>query len=152
MLAVAAELLLLGIDRENGLAAALKVLPPGVKILAWRVAVRVRPPLTGLACSLYAVVRRLEQLAHQLGADLVPLGFELGCELADTLTRPAQGGVRVASGRGLDQGFQIVQQRRVVQDALLAPAPRPSHPLVAAPRRRHSAGVDLLNASVERRA
>ena len=32
------------------------------------------------------------------------------------------------------------------------PAPRPSHPLVLPPKRRHSAGVDLLNASVDRRA
>ena len=94
----------------------------------------------------------MEQLAHELGADLVPLRFELGCQLADTLARPAQRGLRVASGGGLDQGLQIVQQRRGVHSALLAPAPRPSGPLVALPRRRHGAGVDLLNAGVDRRA
>jgi len=52
ILAVAEEFLLLGIDRHDGLATALTVLPPGVERLALRVAVRVMAPLAGLACSL----------------------------------------------------------------------------------------------------
>jgi hypothetical protein len=90
ILEVAEEFLLFGIDSNDWLAAALKVLYAGVEMLEWRVAVRVLAALAGLARSLSAVVRRMEQLAHELGADLVPLRFEFGRERADTLARPAQ--------------------------------------------------------------
>src|SRR6516162_910108 len=81
--------LLLGIAREDWLAAALQGLHPGVEMLAVRVAVRVLASLTGRACSLYAVVRRMAPRAHKREADPVPLRFELGRALADTLARPA---------------------------------------------------------------
>jgi len=89
LLAVAEACLLLGIAREDWLAAALQGLHPGVEMLAVRVAVRVLASLTGRACSLYAVVRRMAPRAHKRGADPVPLRFELGRALADTLARPA---------------------------------------------------------------
>ena len=52
ILEVAEEFLLLGIDRNDRLAAALKVLHPGVEMLELRVAVWVMAPLAGLAGSL----------------------------------------------------------------------------------------------------
>jgi hypothetical protein len=52
MLAVSEEFLLLGIDRDDRLAPALKILYPGVEMLEWRVAIRVMAALAGLACSL----------------------------------------------------------------------------------------------------
>jgi len=52
ILAVAEEFLLLGIDRDDGLTVALKVLHPGVEMLELCVAIRVMAPLAGLARSL----------------------------------------------------------------------------------------------------
>jgi len=57
-----------------------------------------------------------------------------------------------ASGRRLDQSFQIMQQRRVVHDApFLRPAPRPSNPFVL-PRGARRCRVNFRNARVDRRA
>src|SRR6266542_2630107 len=84
----------------------------------------------------------MEQLAHELWANPAPLELQLGRKLADALAGPAQRRLRGASGRGLDQVFQIAQQRRVIRRALLAPSPMPSDPLMAPPRRRLDAGVD----------
>jgi hypothetical protein len=52
ILEIAEKVLLLGIDRNDGLAAALQVLHPGVEMLELRVAVWVLAPLAGLAYSL----------------------------------------------------------------------------------------------------
>ena len=52
ILEVAEEFLLLGIDRNDWLAAALKVLDAGVEMREWRVAIRVLAALAGLARSL----------------------------------------------------------------------------------------------------
>ena len=89
MLDVSTACLLLGLASNDRLAAALNVLHPAVERREWRVAVRVMAPLAGLARSLEAVVRRMEPLAHELGADLVPRRVELGRERADPRARPA---------------------------------------------------------------
>ena len=152
MLEVAEECRLLGIDSNAGLAAALTGLYPGLERLAWRVAVQGMAPARVLRVPWKRSSAAWSNALTSWGLTWGPCVVRSAASWRTLLPVQRSGDVWVASGRGLDQGFQIVQQRRVVHGALLAPAPRPSDPLVTPPRYGHGAGVDLRHTSRDRRA
>ena len=80
-------------------------------------------PLPGLPVGLQAVVEPPGAAGHRPIADTVTLPLQLLGELSGTLAGPSQGGLGIASGDGIDEGFQIPQERGVVlSDRLSAPS------------------------------
>jgi hypothetical protein len=71
VLVVADQLLLLGVDRDDGLARGLRRDRLGVDVLELGVAVRMPRALVGLAVRLPAEPQPRQQSLHAVGADLV---------------------------------------------------------------------------------
>ena len=92
------------------------------------VAVGVARALERLAVGLQAVAHLLEQLGHGLVADRVAQAAELVGEVADAPGRPAQRGLGVAPGAGLDERLEVGAQRRVALLDGWPSGPRPADP------------------------
>ena len=110
-----------------------------------RVAIGMPPP--GLAVALQTVAIFSQELADFGVADRVALGSQFRRQRAGALAGPAQGRLRVAARRRLDQVVQggcqagIVGRQRVSSTALMAN-----------PARRQRCGLQFLNALGQRDA
>src|SRR5262249_44983003 len=113
VLELADQLLLLGVDRYDRLTAVLVSDHLPVDVLELSIAVRMRRAFLGLAISLPTIAGPLQQavdgaIRHGMALILKFLG-----QLAGALTGPAQGGLGVPSGRGINQPVQGRLQSRV---------------------------------------
>src|SRR4051812_27195841 len=94
-----------------------------------RIPVGVTVTLLGLAVSLQAVTRRIEQFTHQGAAHLVALLLQRFGQSSHAFAGPPQRRFRIAPRRRFDQRLEIRDQCRVLDDRWLASRPRPPNPL-----------------------
>lgn len=95
-----------------------------IDVLELRVPIRVVVPLFGLPVTLKAVLHQAEKLRHLFVADRVTLCGQFRGQDARALARPAQGRLRVATGKWLHQPFEGARQIRVVLNKSAAPTTR----------------------------
>ena len=93
-----------------------------------RIPVGVAVALRGLAVGLQAVARIVEQFGDQGAAHLVALRLQRLRQSAHALAGPPQRRFRVAACRWFDQGFEILEQCRVLRYRRPASGPRPPNP------------------------
>src|SRR5262249_30610296 len=84
--------------------------------------------LLGLAVSLQAVTRRIEQFTHQSAAHLVALLLQRFGQSSHAFAGPPQRRFRIPPGRRFDQRLEIGDQCRILDDRRLAARPRPPTP------------------------
>src|SRR5712671_1498742 len=94
-----------------------------------RIPVGVTVTLLGLAVSLQAVTRRIEQFTHQGAAHLVALLLQRFGQSSHAFAGPPQRRFRIPPRRRFDQRLEIRDQCRVLDNRWLAPRPRPPNPL-----------------------
>ena len=95
---------------HDGLPSPLESTHLPVDVLELGVAIRMRRPFAGLAVGLQAVIQVVEQGGHCPVADAVALAFQFLGQVAGTLARPAERGLRIAAGGRLDEGFEVLDQ------------------------------------------
>ena len=110
---MADQFLLLGIDRNHGVARAHTRAYLSIDVLKLRVPVRMAGTFDGLPIRLQAVAQLLQQLTDLLMRDAMALSLQLRRQMAHALARPAQRRLRIASRGRLDQLLQVAQQCRV---------------------------------------
>jgi len=126
VLKVPDEFLLLGVHREHGGARRQIALRRLVDVGELGVTVGVVVAFARLAVALQAVAPGVQHPRHPRMADRMPLGAQLGRQLAHALAGPAQGRLRVPPRRRLDQPLQVRPHARIFLDRRLAPASRPA--------------------------
>ena len=89
-----------------------------------------------LLVGVHAVPGGGQQLGHQLVTDAVAHGLECPGQLPHALRGPAQWGVRVPRGGGLDQALQVAQQRWGPCRRCASAPTRPPHRPAATPAPR----------------
>src|SRR5690242_14396557 len=94
-----------------------------------RIPVGVAVTLLGLAVSLQAVTRRIEQFPHQGAAHLVALLLQRFGQSSHAFAGPPQRRFRIPPRRRFDQRLEIRDQCRVFDNRWLASRPRPPNPL-----------------------
>src|SRR5262249_56876408 len=110
VLVIADQFLLLGIDRDDRLAAPLERPDLAVDVLELGVAVGVILPLLRLAVGLQVITELRQEARHRLMADVMPQGAEGLGEVACALARPEQGRHRIAARGGIDEIVKILEQ------------------------------------------
>ena len=143
---VADELLLLGVDRDDGLARGLRRNHLCVDVLELRVAVGMLRSLVGLAVRLPPVAEARQQALHAAGADLVALLLQRDGQLVVALRHPQQGAHGIAERGRLDDAAQVLHQRRVSAQRPPAATGAPNPPL------RQRRGNEIRLAAAECRA
>src|SRR5690349_19145406 len=94
-----------------------------------RIPVGVAVTLLGLAVSLQAVTRRIEQFGHQGAARLVALLLQRFGQSSHAFAGPPQRRFRIPQRRRFDQRLEIRDQCRVFDNRWFASRPRPPNPL-----------------------
>jgi len=97
---------------------------PPIDVLELGVPVGVALALDRLAVGLEAIAQGVQEPVDRPLAGGMPPGLEPLGQLGGTLARPPQRRHRVATGHGIDQGFEVTQQVRVLIDQRLPAAPR----------------------------
>ena len=131
VLEVADQLLLLGVDRHDGLASRHEIGRGLVDMLELRVAVRRLLALACLADDLKAVAEVAQEQADRGRADLVPHGAKLRGELFLALASPPERRLRVAARHRIHQCIEVLHQRRVRVDERRPARARSANPLLA---------------------
>src|SRR5262249_52668894 len=108
------ELLLLGVDRDRGLAVALELPDFACDVAELCVAIGVVGTLGGLAVGLEAEVELAQESADRETADRVTARPQLLREPGRALARPSQRRGRVATCCRINQGIEIAQELRVL--------------------------------------
>src|SRR5689334_24040492 len=126
---IADQFLLLGVDRDHWLLFGQSSGHLGVDMGELRIPVEVAVTLLGLAVSLQAVTRRIEQFGHQGAAYLVALLLQRFGQSSHAFAGPPQRRFRIPPRRRFDQRLEIRDQCRVLDDRWLASRPRPPNPL-----------------------
>ena len=103
---LAHQFLLLGINRYDGLLLVLEDLGSPINVLELRIPVRVVAALERLAVGLETVAQSMEESVDRPLTDRMPLGLECRRQRGRTLACPSEQRHRVATGHGIDQGFQ----------------------------------------------
>ena len=119
--------------------------------LELRIAVRMLAAFARLARPLQAVVGFMEQIAHHLRADLMPLRPQLRSEPPHALARPAQRRLWIPPCGRLHQRFEIREQGRVVLDSPLAASASAAAPPLAAAWYGRRLTTQLLDTRLDRR-
>src|SRR5690349_18371170 len=126
---IADQFLLLGVDRDHWLLFGPSSSHLGVDMGELRIPVGVAVTLLGLAVSLQAVTRRIEQFGHQGAAYLVALLLQRFGQSSHAFAGPPQRRFRIPPRRRFDQRLEIRDQCRVFDNRWLASRPRPPNPL-----------------------
>ena len=117
------QCLLLGIHRYDGLPLVLEDLGPPVKGLEWRIPVRVVAARERLAIGLETVAQVMEEPVDRPLTGCLPWRLEGRRQLRRTLACPSEQRHRVATGHGIDQGFQGRYEVRITRpQRLTSPA------------------------------
>ena len=151
VLEVADQFFLLGIDGDHWLIARLEVPHAGGDVLELGIAVRMLATFACLARPLQAVVGFMEQVAHHLRADLMPLRPKLLREPPHALACPAQRRLWIPPCGRLHQRFEIREQGRVVLNSPLAASASAAAPSLAAAWYGRRLTAQLLDTRVDRR-
>jgi len=101
------------IDRDDWLPTFLKGPNLFIDVLKLGIAIRVVGSFSRLPIGLQAIVHLMQKLSHGLMADGMPLVVQFLSQLAATFRRPFQGRLGVATGRGVEQLFQVAPQARI---------------------------------------
>src|SRR5262250_57878 len=148
VLEVADQLLLLGIDRDDGLAFGLRRDHCRIDVLELRVAVGVVRAFVRLAVHLAREAEHVrEQLADRVRADLVPHLTERPRQLLAALRYPPQRLNRRAQRRRLNQAPEVVNKCRIAGGQRLAAAALAPHPAV-----RQRPLLEVILAAIDGRA
>jgi len=123
------QFLFLGVDRDHWLLVGQRSGHLGVDMGELRIPVGVAVTLLGLAVSLQAVTRRIEQFTHQGAAHLVALLLQRFGQSSHAFAGPPQRRFRIPPLRRFDQRLEIRDQCRVFDNRGFASRPRPPNPL-----------------------
>src|SRR5262249_39734971 len=113
-------------DRDDRLISAEEVDRLVIDVTKLCVAIDVPTAFPRLAVCLQAVVHLAEQIAHNGGADLVPLLRQLPDEITQAPAGPQERRHRVAARRGFNQSLEILQQSWIFGRFLLSPTTGPA--------------------------
>src|SRR6202034_398684 len=114
ILEVADHLLLLGVHRNHGVVAAQTPLYLPVQMLKLSVAVGVVGALLRLPVGLQTVAQFMQQIGHNLMADLMLHSFQFRGQLTHALAGPTERRLRIPARGGFQERLQIGLQRRIL--------------------------------------
>src|SRR5262249_17584618 len=124
VLEITHEFLALSVDRDDRLIGAEEVDGLVVDVTKLCVAIDVVAAFPRLTVCLQAVVHLAQQIAHNRGADRVPLFRQLPDEITQAPASPQQRSRGVPARHGLTQSLEIAQKSGIFQGFLLSPATR----------------------------
>jgi hypothetical protein len=127
VLEIADQFLLLGINRDDRLLGFERGLRQSIDVSKLRIPIRMAIALSGLAVGLQAEMQRLQQLADDCVADLVPLSAQFRRKPPQA-ARPSQARLRIAPLTRLDQLQQRGDKACIVINQRLAPSSRAPNP------------------------
>ncbi len=129
ILEIADEFLLLRVDRDGRIAGRQRLLDAIVDVVELPVAIGMIGSLARLAVGLKRIVELMQQLADEGAADRMAHVAQPLAELAQALAGPQQRRLRVATGRGLDQGAQVLDQAGIARHLRSAASAGPADAL-----------------------
>ena len=100
-----------------------------------------------LDVALEGVAQLVQQLGNDGVADRMPQGLQRDRQRPGTLAGPSQRRIRIAGGRGLNQGIEITQQRRIENGGRFPTAPWSA----VSSRRQGRVSLEFAQAALDRR-